>query len=92
MTPIPLGILASASRGITATITFQYLSVAGGGGGGSTGYNGGGGGGAGGFLTGSITTSDPLLITVGAGGNAGAYATRGICLIVTGKQIGRAHV
>jgi hypothetical protein len=64
----------SGSLSVNGAKSVDYLVVAGGGGGGPLG----GGGGAGGYLTGSQTlTSGTYTVTIGAGANGGASATRG---------------
>ena len=62
---------------IAATVTANYLVLAGGAGGGSGNYA--GGGGAGGFLasTTSLSLSSSYTVTVGAGGAAGNYTSGG---------------
>src|SRR5210317_2355332 len=57
-----------------ATVTVDYLVIAGGGSGGRGGYYGGGGGGAGGYRTGPAPVSggSPYPIVVGAGAPSGS--------------------
>jgi hypothetical protein len=66
------GLIQKAWTGTQKTNYVEYLVVAGGGGGGSSN---GGGGGAGGLLTGMVpvATGTSYTVTVGAGGNGGAY-------------------
>ena len=66
------GLIQKAWSGTQKTNFVEYLVVAGGGGGGSSN---GGGGGAGGLLTGMVpvATGTSYTVTVGAGGNGGAY-------------------
>ena len=75
---------ASGTFTPTASISCEYLVVAGGGGGGASRFTGGAGGGAGGYLTNvggsalALSSGTNYTVTVGAGGSGSGIAARGL--------------